>query len=251
MYGCGCQHNCSYCYARTLLDFRGLWNPTNPRIADIEKIKRKIHRLEPGTILRMGGMTDCFQPLETQSRVAYNTILELNKQRIGYLIVTKSHLIAEPEYLAILDPKLAHIQITVTCIDDKKALTFEKASVPSQRIQAILKLQSLGFDVAIRLSPIIEELMDFDDLNSLEINKCIVEFLRINSWIKQWFQEIDFQKYTLRHGGYLHLPLEEKLRIMQKIHIPDVSVCEDVTEHYIYWRDHFNPNKEDCCNLRI
>lgn len=196
-------------------------------------------------------MTDCFQPLETQSRVAYNTILELNKQRIGYLIVTKSHLIAEPEYLAILDPKLAHIQITVTCMDDKKALTFEKASVPSQRIQAILKLQSLGFDVAIRLSPIIEELMDFDDLNSLEINKCIVEFLRINSWIKQWFQEIDFKKYTLRHGGYLHLPLEEKLRIMQKIHIPDVSVCEDVTEHYIYWRDHFNPNKEDCCNLRI
>lgn len=29
-YGCGCQHDCSYCYAKSLLDFRGLWNPKNP-----------------------------------------------------------------------------------------------------------------------------------------------------------------------------------------------------------------------------
>lgn len=40
-YGCGCSHDCSYCYAKTLLDFRGLWNPNNPSVADIEKIKRK------------------------------------------------------------------------------------------------------------------------------------------------------------------------------------------------------------------
>ena len=29
-YGCGCQHDCSYCYAKSLLDFRGLWNPVKP-----------------------------------------------------------------------------------------------------------------------------------------------------------------------------------------------------------------------------
>ena len=36
----------------------------------------------------------------------------------------------------ILDRSLAHIQITVTCLDNKKAFTYEKASPPAQRILA-------------------------------------------------------------------------------------------------------------------
>lgn len=57
-YGCGCQHNCSYCYARSLLSFRKFWNPSEPKVADINKIKRKIQKLPKGTIVRLGGMTD-------------------------------------------------------------------------------------------------------------------------------------------------------------------------------------------------
>ena len=85
----------------------------------------------------MGGMTDCFQPMELTHRVTYETIKEMNKRRIGYLIVTKSYLIAEPEYIDILDKDLAHIQITVTTLDDKRSLSYEKASIPSKRIEAI------------------------------------------------------------------------------------------------------------------
>lgn len=29
-----------------------------------------------------------------------------------------------------------------------------------------------------------------------------------------------------------------------------MTVCEDETEAYEYWKEHFNFNKEDCCNLR-
>lgn len=199
----------------------------------------------------MGGMTDCFQPLERKHRVTYQTILEMNKQRVGYLIVTKSALVAAPEYLEILDRSLAHIQITVTCLDDIKAFSYEKSSSPTQRVRAIQILQDSGFDVSIRLSPIIEDFMDFEKLNSLGIEKCIIEFLRINPWIKQWLQDVDFSGHTLLQSGYRHLPLEKKLRIIDKIHIPEKTICEDVTSHYQYWRDNINPNKEDCCNLRI
>ena len=134
--------------------------------------------------------------------------------------------------------------------DDAQTAQFEKASPPSQRIRAIQALQAEGYDVAIRLSPIIEEYMDFDKLNDLGIERCVVEFLRVNSWIKQWFRGVDFSKYTVRQGGYYHLPLKEKQRIVEKIHIPQKTICEDVTEHYQFWRDFVNPNKEDCCNLR-
>ena len=127
--------------------------------------------------------------------------------------------------------------------------TYEKASVPSERIKAILKLQESGFDVAMRLSPMIEPYMDFQRLNALKIDKCVVEFLRVNSWIEKWF-DIDYSKYTVSQSGYKHLPLDEKKKIVSKIKIPTITVCEDVTEHYEYWKEHFNPNKEDCCNLR-
>ena len=249
-YGCGCQHDCSYCYAKSLLNFRGLWNPNDPKGADLKKIERVIKKLPKGTILRLGGMTDCFQPIEAEHRITYETIKLLNKYGIGYLIVTKSHLVGSDEYIEIMDKKLAHIQVTTTTLDDEKSVTYEKASVPSKRIEAIKKLQDAGFDVAIRLSPCMEEYMDFDKLNSLGIKKAIVEFLRVNHWIKRWF-DIDYSKYTLKEGGYEHLPLEEKKRILSKVKIPNISICEDVQEHYDYWKDNFNPNKDDCCNLRI
>ena len=92
--------------------------------------------------------------------------------------------------------------------------------------------------------------MDFDKLNSLGINKALVEFLRVNHWVRKWF-DLDYSKYILREGGYNHLPLEEKWRIIDKIKIPEVSVCEDVEAHFAFWRDYFNPNAEDCCNLSI
>ena len=195
-------------------------------------------------------MTDWFQPCELQYRTTYQAIQEMNLCRVGYLIVTKSALPSSPEYLAILDKDLAHIQITVTCLDDERTAQYEKASPPSQRIRAIQTLQAAGYDAAIRLSPIIEEYMDLDVLNSLEIENCVSEFLRVNAWIKKWFQGVDFSKYTVRQGGYCHLPLEEKQRIIEKIHIPQKTICEDVTEHYQFWRDFVNPDKEDCCNLR-
>ncbi len=250
-YGCGCSHDCKYCYAKSLLEFRNLWNPNSPSVTDIRDIRRQILKTPKGTILRLGGMTDCFQPIEKLHLNTYKTIKLLNKRKLGYLVVTKSHLVADDDYIKIYDKDLAHFQITVTCLDDElyKKLDYEKASLPSQRISAIKKLQDNGFDVAIRLSPLIEEFIDFDKLNNLGINKAQVEFLRVNHWIEKWF-DIDYSKYTIKQNGYNHLPLDEKLRIIDKIKINEISVCEDEDKAYEYWKNNFNPNKDDCCNLR-
>lgn len=214
-YGCGCSHDCKYCYAKSLLSFRGFWHPLNPKVANAREMEKIIERLPKGTIVRLGGMTDCFQPAELRYRATLNAIKLLNKYRIGYLIVTKSDLVANDEYVEALDKDLAHIQITVTTLDDNLSSAYEKAPVPSKRVEAILKLQSLGYDVAIRLSPIIPEFMDFDKLNSLGIEKAIVEFLRVNAWIKKWFK-IDYSKHTLYEGDTSICPLRKKRRLSQK-----------------------------------
>lgn len=241
-YGCGCQHDCSYCYAKSLLDFRNLWDAEMPSVADIEKIKRKIKKLQPGTVVRLGGMTDCFQPLELAFRVTYETIKALNEQRVHYLIVTKSDLVWM--YRHILDKELTHIQITTTWIPCEKAVPVER------RIKAIEGLHAEGFDVAVRLSPYVPQFVDFERLNSIKCNKIIVEFLRVNHWIKKWLP-LDYSDYTVKQSGYEHLPLSKKIEYLSKVTgFDEVSVCEDTDEGYAYFKECVNWNKEDCCNLR-
>lgn len=251
LYGCGCSHDCKYCYAKSLLSFRKLWKPEDPAVADIEKVKRKIQRIEPPAALRLGGMTDCFQAAEKEHRVTYGAIEELNRRGIPYLIVTKSDMVADDEYMDLMDKDLAHIQISVTATDDDLAKTYESAPSPSRRIKAIEKLNRAGFDVQLRLSPYIPQYVDLGRLAGVDCGKILVEFLRVNHWIRQWF-DLDYTPYTLKEGGYEHLPLEAKVELIDKIHgYDELTVCEDVNEHYEYWRQHVNQNPEDCCNLRV
>lgn len=250
-YGKGCQHDCSYCYAKSLLNFRGLWNAQTPSVADIDKIEKQISKLPQGTIVRMGGMTDCLQPCELDYKVTYDTINILNRYNIGYLIVTKSHIIADDEYMDILRKDLAHIQVTITFTDDEQCTKYEKASPPSLRIAAVEKLYKAGFDVSVRLSPFIPQFVDTDKINAIECDKILIEFLKVNPWVKKWL-DIDYSEYSLKYGGYEHLPLDRKIELVNKITgFKQISVGEYVKEHYEYFRENVNYNKDDCCNLTI
>lgn len=126
-------------------------------------------------------MTDCFQPAERTYHITRDAIRRMNELGIGYLIVTKSALVAQDEYLAVLDPQLAHIQISLTTTNDALAKTYERASPPSARIAAIEKLAARGFDVSVRLSPFISQYIDFGILNAIHCRKILVEFLRVNT----------------------------------------------------------------------
>lgn len=246
-YGCGCSHDCSYCYAKSLLDFRGLWDAKHPSIGDMKKISAEIRKL-PREVVRLGGMTVCFQPVEKLHRITYKTIRLLNRRKIPYLIVTKSAMVAD--YMDVLDKELAHIQITVTTLDDALAATYEKASPPSERVGAILRLQEAGYDVQLRLSPYIPQYVDTDALNGLGIKKVCVEFLRVNTWIQKWF-DLDYSEYTVKQGGYRHLPLERKREYLSRLTgFEELTVCEDEDRAYDYWKEHVNHNRDDCCNLR-
>lgn len=249
-YGCGCSHDCKYCYAKSLLSFRGLWNPKSPSVANISDISKEIKKLRRNQVVRLGGMTDCFQPVEKLYRNTYKTIKLLNRRRIPYLIVTKSAMVADEEYIDILDKDLAHIQITVTTLDDNKSLEYESADIPTMRIRAVLRLQEQGYDVQLRLSPYIPSNIDLGLLEGLGVEKACVEFLRVNSWIKKWF-DIDYSEYTVKQSGYLHLPIEKKIEYINKIKgFKEMTVCEDESRAYEYWKHNFNNNPEDCCNLR-
>lgn len=257
-YGCGCQHNCGYCYARSLLAFRGLWNAQLPATADIREIRQLIiNKLRPGQVVRLGGMTDCFQPLEKGRKLTYRTIQMLNQRGVHYLIVTKSALIATAPYLEVMDPALAHIQVSITSSDAQISQKLEPgASLPAERREAVETLAGSGFDTSVRLSPFIPDLVSIPWINSIACDKILVEFLRVNSWIEKWLTAsrlpVNLRPYTLFNAGYKHLPLHRKQALISRLHgYGQLSVCEDVPEHWEYWRDHLNANPDDCCNLKI
>ena len=248
-YGCGCAHDCAYCYARGLLEFRGLWHPEKPSVASVEYIRRKLDKVRPGTVLRLGGMTDCLQPLERVYRATYQAIKMLNARGIDYLIVTKSDMVAEPMYMSVLDPELAHVQVSVTSTDDGPNFLAEKAAPPSRRIEAAERLQAAGIDVSLRVSPYVPELVDMDVLNRAGVGKCLVEFLRVNHWVEKWTGR-DWPGHTVRAGGYRHLPLGAKMEMLEGFAFEELTVCEDVPDHYAYFEANVNRNPDDCCNLR-
>ena len=74
--------------------------------------------------------------------------------------------------------------------------------------------------------------------------------MRVNTWIKRWFN-IDYSEYTVKQSGYQHLPLEKKKEYISNIvNFKEMTVCEDESEAYEYWKNNFNYNSNDCCNLR-
>lgn len=86
--------------------------------------------------------------------------------------------------------------------------------------------------------------------------KILVEFLRVNHWVSKWLGGmVDLFPYCVKEGGYLHLPIDEKIRHINSIKAAfpsaQISVCEDVPEHYELWKKTVNANPEDCCNLRL
>ena len=258
-YGCGCQHNCGYCYARSLLAFRGLWNPQSPSKAPFREIVKAIRKLRPGSVVRLGGMTDCFQPMEASAKNTLRTIELLNRRRVHYLIVTKNDLIARPEYLAAMDHTLAHIQVSITCTDPVISKRVEPgAPTPDLRIAAAETLQAEGFDTAIRLSPFIPEFikmgaLDVQAINEAKCDKMLIEFLRVSHWIDSWLSPIvNLSNYSLSFHGYRHLPFEKKREAVKPFEgYHEVTVCDWEEKYLDFWKKEYNPNPNDCCNLKL
>lgn len=249
-YGRGCAHNCNYCYARHLLDFRGNWHPYEPAVASLETLREAVAELEPGSVIKLGGMTDCFQPAEGEHKRTLETIKMLNERSVHYLIVTKSATCVFPEYLEVYNKDLAHFQISVTNTDDYRGARYETASPQSERIRAIETLSSRGFDTTLRLSPYIPEYVDARRICNVDCEKILIEFLKVNPYVMRCF-DIDYYEYTEKYGGHYNLPLERKIELANRfLDFPEHNVGEFVYQHYLWFRDNYNTNKYDCCNLR-
>ncbi len=272
VYGRGCPHDCVYCYAKSLLEFRKYWNPEAPAIADMKKVRRTLlDHFEKGRRgpwseyfdrrwpVRIGGMTDCFGVNEADGRAAFELLRILEEYNYPYLIVTKGTQLTKPEYLERLHPDLATVQVTITTLGENFKLIEPGAPPAASRLRVVQCLAEAGIWTQGRISPLIagqgyytEELTEA--ICEAGAGGIIAEFLRVPAGVAaDLAQVIDLAEYTQTDGSTRHLPLAVKRKVLTAMkaitdaHGAELSVCEDMHYHELA---PFRGDPDDCCNIR-
>lgn len=159
----GCEHGCSYCYARPSHSYLGL----SPGL-DFERIiiaKRGLaDRLRAELAapayrpahLAIGTVTDCYQPVERELKITRALVEVLRDARHPLALVTKSSGVERD--LDLIAPMaaegLAAVYVTITTLDGELARKLEpRAASPQRRLRTIRTLAQAGVPVGVSVAP--------------------------------------------------------------------------------------------------
>lgn len=161
----GCEHGCSYCYARPTHSYLNL----SPGLDFETRIVAKMNVAErlraelarPGhdpSPINIGSATDCYQPLERRLGLTRAVLQVLTACRHPFTIVTKSAGIERD--LDLIAPaarrREAIVFVSITTLDGELARKLEpRAAAPHRRLQAVQRLAEAGVPVGVNVAPII------------------------------------------------------------------------------------------------
>jgi len=217
----GCEHGCSYCYARPThahmglspgLDFESrLFAKTNVAEVLRGELMKKSYR--PKTVA-LGSNTDPYQPIERTYRLTRQVLEVFSEFGHPVGIVTKSALIERDiDILAPLAEKgLVKVAISVTTLERKLARSMEpRASTPALRLKAMSALSAAGIPTAVLVAPVIPGLNDAEIENILAAAKeagaseAGYVMLRLPLEIKELFREWLLTDHPAKAGRVISL----------------------------------------------
>jgi len=168
----GCEHGCTYCYARPAHAYMGLSPGQDfesrlffkPEAAAL--LERELSR--PGykvQNIQIGGNTDPYQPIERRLRITRGVLEVLQRFNHPFSIITKSQAITRD--LDILGPmgreRLARAAVSVTTLDRRLARSMEpRAAAPERRLEAIRRLTEAGTPTIVMFAPVVPGLNDHE-----------------------------------------------------------------------------------------
>ena len=168
----GCEHGCSYCFARPshayldlspALDFETrIFAKTNaPEILRRELSKRGY---QPSPI-SLGINTDAYQPVERKLQLTRRILEVLAETKHPVSLITKNALIERD--LDLLAPmareNLVHVYLSITTLDNGLSSRLEpRASAPHSRLKAMKRLSDAGVPVGVMFAPVIPWVNDHE-----------------------------------------------------------------------------------------
>lgn len=168
----GCEHGCSYCFARPThaylghsagLEFeRDIYVKTNA----VDLLRRELadKRYKPKPIA-MGTNTDPYQPAERQHKLTRGILELLLETKHPVTITTKSALVCRD--LDILKPlaeqNLVRLALSITSMDHILSRKMEpRASTPEKRLEAVRLLSEAGIPTTVMAAPMIPAINDME-----------------------------------------------------------------------------------------
>jgi DNA repair photolyase len=164
----GCEHGCSYCYARISHEYLGFSAGLDfeSRIMVKENAPELLRRelsspkWKPQE-LAMSGVTDCYQPVERRLQLTRRCLAVLAEFRNPVSIITKNFLVTRDLDLLreLAAHQAVHVNISINSLDSELARKLEpRASSPRQRLAAVKLLAKAGVPVGVLVAPVIPTL---------------------------------------------------------------------------------------------
>lgn len=168
----GCEHGCSYCFARPTHEYLGfsagldfetriLVKEDAPELLREELMSPK---WKPQTIM-MSGVTDCYQPVERKLEITRGCLGVLAEFRNPVSLITKNHLVTRDlDHLSELAAHdAASVFLSITTLDAELARVMEpRASTPERRLAALEALSKAGIPCGVMVGPVIPALTDHE-----------------------------------------------------------------------------------------
>ncbi|MCL0076852.1 radical SAM protein [Dehalococcoidia bacterium] len=156
----GCEHACTYCYARFMKRFTGHREPwgefVDVKINAPDLLKREIDRTPPGRVW-VSGVCDPYQPLERTYKVTKTCLEILVEHDWPITIQTKSALVLRDVALFAGSNKI-EVGLTVTTGDERVRELFEpNAASIKERIKALEKLHLAGTRTYVMIAPMLPQ----------------------------------------------------------------------------------------------
>ncbi|MCX5576656.1 PA0069 family radical SAM protein [Kaistia terrae] len=166
----GCEHGCSYCFARPTHAYMGLSPGLDfesklfykPDAAKLLEKELSDPNYKPRTIA-IGTNTDPYQPIERQHRMMRDLLEVLERFNHPVGIVTKSALVLRDIDILgrMAERGLAKVALSITTLDRKLAREMEpRAATPGRRLDAVRGLADAGIPVGVLVAPVIPALND-------------------------------------------------------------------------------------------
>jgi len=191
----GCQHGCSYCYARFMKRVTGHSEPwgefVDVKVNAAELLPAELARKKPGKVW-ISGVCDPYQPLEARYRLIRQCLRILVAHGWPLVIQTRSPLVTRDIDILRGAPGV-EVGLSVTTADDAVRKLFEP-NAPSigARLRALQELHDAGIRTYAMVAPLLPGAEGLAELLPGKIDYLLID--RMNYHYGDWV----YRKYGLQ-----------------------------------------------------
>ncbi len=190
----GCQHSCSYCYARFMKRYSGHTEPwgqfVDVKVKAPDLLRQEISRKKPARVW-ISGVCDPYQPIEAQYRLARQCLEILAQANWPVTVQTRSPLVLRDKDI-LQNGRDFEVGFSITTADDCIRKLFEPNAPPIQsRIRALEELHQAGIRTFAMLAPMLPGVENLPALLAGKVDNVLVD--RMNYHYADWV----YRKYGL------------------------------------------------------